>query len=111
MTFKSKLERNNLLLMVILSDIENKRQIECASLSGPIVMRKDFRGGHNTYCPSLRLVTLGRNRCMEEGITITDLAEPRLPAMLQQAAAKKALKVIIGMLARMVLDVQVLVFY
>ena len=88
MTFINKLDRDGLPPMDILSDIEDKLQIECVPLSWPIGMGKDFKGVYNLYRRSLRLFTPGRDRRNEEGITITDLADPRLDELLGSSAER-----------------------
>ena len=88
MTFINKLDRDGLPPMNILSDIEDKLQIECVPLSWPIGMGKDFKGVYNLYRRSLRLFTPGRDRRNEEGITITDLADPRLDELLGSSAER-----------------------
>jgi peptide chain release factor 3 len=88
MTFINKLDRDGLTPMDILADIEDKLQIECVPLSWPIGMGKDFKGVYNIYRGSLHLFTPGRNSRKEEGITITDLADPRLDELLGSGAGR-----------------------
>jgi peptide chain release factor 3 len=78
MTFINKLDRDGLEPMEILANIEDKLQIECAPLTWPIGMGKDFKGVYNLYRKSLHLFTPGRDSRKEEGITITDLDDPYL---------------------------------
>ena len=86
MTFINKLDRDGLLPMDILADIEDKLQIECVPLSWPIGMGKEFKGVYNLYRHSLHLFTPGHNTRREEGITITDLADSRLDELLGSSA-------------------------
>jgi peptide chain release factor 3 len=86
MTFINKLDRDGLPPMEILANIEDKLQIECAPLSWPIGMGKDFKGVYNLYCKSLHLFTPGRDSRKEKGITITDLTDPRLDELLGSQA-------------------------
>ncbi len=88
MTFINKLDRDGLSPMDILSDIEDKLQIECVPLSWPIGMGKDFKGVYNIYRHSLHLFTPGKDSRKEEGITITDLADPRLDELLGSSAER-----------------------
>jgi len=88
MTFINKLDRDGLAPMDILSDIEDKLQIECVPLSWPIGMGKDFKGVYNIYRRSLHLFTPGKDSRKEEGITITDLDDPRLDELLGSNAGR-----------------------
>jgi peptide chain release factor 3 len=88
MTFINKLDRDGRAPMDILSDIEDKLQIECVPLSWPIGMGKDFKGVYNIHRHSLHLFTPGRDSRKEEGITITDLADPRLDELLGSSAGR-----------------------
>jgi len=82
MTFINKLDRDGLAPMELLSNIEEKLQIECVPLSWPIGMGKEFRGVYNLHRKSLHLFTAGRDSRKEEGIIITDLADPQLDELL-----------------------------
>jgi len=88
MTFINKLDRDGLAPMDILSDIEDKLQIECVPLSWPIGMGKDFKGVYNIYRRSLHLFTSGKDSRKEAGITITDLDDPRLDELLGSSAGR-----------------------
>ncbi|MHB8829819.1 MAG: peptide chain release factor 3, partial [Syntrophales bacterium] len=88
MTFINKLDRDGLAPMDILSDIEDKLQIECVPLSWPIGMGKDFKGVYNIYRRSLHLFTPGKDSRKEAGITITDLDDPRLDELLGSSAGR-----------------------
>src|SRR5512143_743348 len=82
MTFINKLDRDGIAPMEILANIEDKLQIECAPLSWPIGMGKDFKGVYNLYRKSLHLFTPGKDSRKEKGITITDLEDPLLDELL-----------------------------
>jgi peptide chain release factor 3 len=86
MTFINKLDRDGMAPMEILANIEDKLQIECAPLSWPIGMGKDFKGVYNLYRKSLHLFTPGRDSRKEKGITITDIEDPRLDELLGSQA-------------------------
>ena len=86
MTFINKLDRDGMAPMELLANIEDKLQIECAPLSWPIGMGKDFKGVYNLYRKSLHLFTPGRDSRKEKGITITDLEDPRLDELLGSQA-------------------------
>ena len=88
MTFINKLDRDGMAPMEILANIEDKLQIECAPLSWPIGMGKDFKGVYNLYRKSLHLFTPGKDSRKEAGITITDLMDPQLDALLGSQAER-----------------------
>jgi peptide chain release factor 3 len=88
MTFINKLDRDGLEPMEILANIEDKLQIECAPLSWPIGMGKDFKGVYNLYRKSIHLFTPGKDSRKERGITITDLEDPKLDELLGSQAER-----------------------
>ncbi len=81
-TFINKLDRDGLSPLEVIADIEEKLQIECVPLSWPIGMGKNFKGVYNIYRQELRLFTPGQETAEQEGITITDLKDPRLDQLL-----------------------------
>ncbi|MDA8160641.1 MAG: GTP-binding protein, partial [Desulfobacteraceae bacterium] len=81
-TFINKLDRDGLSPLEVIADIEEKLQIECAPLSWPIGMGKNFKGVYNIYRQELRLFTPGQETADQEGLTITDLKDPRLNQLL-----------------------------
>jgi len=86
MTFINKLDRDGMGPMDVLANIEDKLQIECAPLSWPIGMGKDFKGVYNLYNQSLHIFTPGKDSRKEQGILITDLEDPRLDELLGSQA-------------------------
>ncbi|MDP2838615.1 MAG: peptide chain release factor 3, partial [Syntrophales bacterium] len=88
MTFINKLDRDGMNPMEVLANIEDKLQIECAPLSWPIGMGKDFKGVYNLYRKSLHLFTPGKDSRKETGITINDLEDPRLDELLGSQAER-----------------------
>ncbi len=81
-TFINKLDRDGLDPLDILSDIEEKLQIECVPLSWPIGMGKQFKGVYNLYKKELNLFTPSQENRPEDNIIITDLADPKLDEVL-----------------------------
>jgi len=88
MTFINKLDRDGLPPLDLLSDIEEKLQIECVPLSWPIGMGKAFKGVYNSYRRELHLFTPGQGTRPHEGVMIKDLADPRLHEWLDGQARK-----------------------
>ena len=87
-TFINKLDRDGLLPLELLSDIEENLQIECVPLSWPIGMGKSFKGVYNLYRRELRLFKAGGNTHAHEGVTIHDLSDPRLDQILGSQAGE-----------------------
>lgn len=87
-TFINKLDRDGLPPLDLLSDIEDKLQVECIPLSWPVGMGKSFKGVYNRYRREMHLFTPGENRHIHEGITISDLTDSRLDALLGSQAGE-----------------------
>jgi len=85
-TFINKLDREGLPPLDLLSDIEEKLQIECVPLSWPIGMGKAFKGVYNRHHRGLHLFTPGQSSVSQEGLMIEDLADPRLDELLGNQA-------------------------
>lgn len=82
-TFINKLDRDGMDPLDILSEIEEKLQIECSPMSWPIGMGKTFKGVYNLYKKQLHLFTAGQEtRELNQGITIKDLNDPKLDELL-----------------------------
>jgi peptide chain release factor 3 len=86
MTFINKLDREGLHPLELMSDIEEKLQIECVPLSWPIGMGKRFKGVYNLYLRELHLFTPGQDSKLSEGVRINDLSDSRLDELLGSAA-------------------------
>lgn len=84
-TFINKLDRQGLEPLEVLSDIEEKLEIECAPLSWPIGMGRRFRGVYNLYEQHLNLFTKDGSG-ERQTITIEDLSDPRLDELLGEQA-------------------------
>jgi peptide chain release factor 3 len=99
-TFINKLDREGLPFLDLLSDIEDKLQIECVPLSWPIGMGKSFRGVYDLYGSRLHLFTPGSATRQQDGIVITDLSDPRLDEHLggQAHQLKEDVELIQGVL-------------
>jgi peptide chain release factor 3 len=85
-TFINKLDREGLAPLDLLSDIEEKLQIECAPMSWPIGMGKRFRGVYNLYRKELRLFQSGAARKTEQVVVIKDLTDRQLDELLGSQA-------------------------
>ena len=85
-TFINKLDREGLAPLDLLADIEETLQIECAPLSWPIGMGKRFKGSYNMYKKSLHLFSSHAKDRLSQGITIDDLADPRVDELLGSQA-------------------------
>jgi peptide chain release factor 3 len=85
-TFVNKLDREGMAPLDILSEIENKLQVECVPLSWPIGMGKSFKGVYNIYRKELHLFTPGEDRKHRGGVVITHLSDPKLDSLLGSQA-------------------------
>jgi len=81
-TFINKMDREGRLPLDILSEIEDKLQIECTPLSWPIGSGKWFKGVYNLYRRELHLFTPGGATRHQAGIVIRDLDDPQLDELL-----------------------------
>jgi peptide chain release factor 3 len=88
-TFINKLDREGMDPLAIMSEIEDKLQVECTPLSWPIGMGKRFKGVYNIYAKKLHLFTPGQETRGEEGIVIADLADPRLDQLIGASEARE----------------------
>ncbi len=88
MTFINKLDREGLSPLDLLSDIEDKLQIECVPLSWPIGMGSGFLGVYNLYRREIHLFTSGKATRDQEGIVIRDLNDQALDELLGSQAAQ-----------------------
>jgi len=86
MTFINKLDRDGLPPLELLSDIEEKLQIECVPLSWPVGMGKAFEGVYNRYRQELHFFRPGQKAHSRDGVMIHDLADPRLDRLLGNRA-------------------------
>ncbi|NTU43203.1 MAG: peptide chain release factor 3, partial [Nitrospirales bacterium] len=86
LTFVNKLDREGMSPLDILADIEETLQIECAPLSWPIGMGKNFRGTYNLYRKELSLFTPGEDKISDNVVTIRDLNDPLLTDLLGSQA-------------------------
>jgi len=85
-TFINKLDREGQDPLDLLSDIEEKLQIECAPLAWPIGMGKRFKGVYNLYKKQLNLFTPGAETREQEIITIENIDDPKLDELLGSQA-------------------------
>ncbi len=85
-TFINKLDREGQDPLDLLSDIEEKLQIECAPLAWPIGMGKRFKGVYNLYKKQLNIFTPGAETRHQDVVTIEDVNDPKLDELLGSQA-------------------------
>ncbi len=85
-TFINKLDREGMVPLEILDDIEDKLQIECTPLSWPIGMGKRFKGVYNIFHKQLHLFTPGSDTREQDGFVIDQLSDPLLDELLGSQA-------------------------
>lgn len=86
-TFINKLDREGMEPLEIMSEIEDKLQVECTPLSWPIGMGKRFKGVYNLYEKKLHLFSPGQETRGEAGVVIEDLGDARLDELIGVAEA------------------------
>lgn len=86
MTFINKLDREGLEPLDLLSDIEDKLQIECAPMTWPIGMGKRFKGVYNLYKQEIYLFNPGKGHKSGDSILIKDLSDSKLDDLLGDQA-------------------------
>jgi peptide chain release factor 3 len=82
MTFINKLDREGKSPLDLLGEIEDKLQVECAPLSWPIGMGKNFKGVYNIYKQELVLFQPGNDRRPQDNVIIKDINDPKLDELL-----------------------------
>jgi len=85
-TFINKLDREGQSPLDLLTDVEDKLQIECAPMSWPIGMGKRFKGVYNLYRKELRLFRSGEEKRTEDVQVVKDIHDPMLDDLLGSAA-------------------------
>lgn len=85
-TFINKLDRDGMPPLDLLSDIEDRLQIECAPLSWPIGAGKLFKGVYSLYDKKLKLFTPGQAKRHSDEILIEDLADERFDQLVGDQA-------------------------
>ncbi len=86
LTFINKMDREGQYPLDLLSDVEEKLQIECAPMSWPIGMGKRFKGVYNLYRKELRLFRPGEKKRTEDVRVIKDINDSQLDELLGSAA-------------------------
>ena len=81
-TFINKLDRDGMEPLDILTEIEDKLQIECTPMSWPIGMGKSFKGVYNLFRKELSLFKAGSDTRDFESVHIDDLNDPKLDELL-----------------------------
>lgn len=77
-TFINKLDREGMEPLDLLAEIEDKLQVECAPLTWPIGMGKNFRGTYSLYSRELNLFRPGQDQRPTDIVTVRDLGDPLL---------------------------------
>ncbi|GAB4419163.1 MAG: peptide chain release factor 3 [Bacteroidia bacterium] len=88
--FINKLDREGLDAFELLDEVEQKLHIKVRPLSWPIGMGKGFRGVYSLYQQQLILFHAhGKQAQAEDATAISDLADPRLDALVGDSAASR----------------------
>ena len=86
MTFINKLDRDGLDPIDLLDDIESVLKINCAPMTWPIGMGKQFKGVFHLYTDSVHLFSATHGGKIQEGEVIQGLDNPRLDELLGTVA-------------------------
>lgn len=81
-TFINKMDRQGMSPLDLLSDIENKLQIECVPMSWPIGQGQDFKGVFNLQSKTIQLFSPGANTRGQGAILLDGLNDSRLDDLL-----------------------------
>jgi len=85
-TFINKLDRDGRPPLDLLSDIEDRLQIECAPLSWPLGAGKLFKGVYSLYDKKLKLFKPGQEKKHTDDILIEDLKDQRFEQLVGDQA-------------------------
>lgn len=86
MTFINKLDREGMEPLDVMADIEDRLNIECAPLTWPIGMGKEFRGTWNIFKNELHLFDGTKGAKLQEGLVFSDVNDPKLDDILGEQA-------------------------
>lgn len=87
-TFINKLDRDSRDPIDLLDEIENILKIQCAPITWPIGMGRDFKGVYHLYEDAVYLYEPGKNAIQQEGTKIKGLHNPELDAVLGEMASE-----------------------
>jgi peptide chain release factor 3 len=87
-TFINKMDREGMDPFDVLADIEETLNIECAPLSWPVGMGKEFKGVYSLHDKRLHLFSATHNGGINQGMVIDSLDDPTLDKELGLQADK-----------------------
>ena len=87
-TFINKMDREGRDPFDLLQDIEERLKIECAPLSWPVGMGKQFRGTYNIFRKEMLLCSATGSERVQEGQLIEDVNDPQLDKLWGTQAAQ-----------------------
>jgi peptide chain release factor 3 len=87
-TFINKMDREGRDPFDLLQDIEERLKIECAPLSWPVGMGKQFRGTYNIFRKEMLLFSATGSERVQEGQLIEDVNDPQLDKLWGTQAAQ-----------------------
>lgn len=85
-TFINKMDRDSRDAIDLLDEIETILKIQCAPITWPIGMGRDFKGVYHLYEDAVYLYEPGKNAIQQEGTKILGLNNPELDAILGDLA-------------------------
>jgi peptide chain release factor 3 len=92
-TFINKLDRDSREPIELLDEIENILKIQCAPITWPIGMGREFKGVYHLYEDAVYLYQPGKNAVLQESEKIIGLDNPALDKLLGHLAEELRLTV------------------
>ena len=87
-TFINKLDRDGRDPFDLLQDIEQHLKIECAPLTWPVGMGKQFRGTFNIFHNEMRVFSATGNERVQEALVVHGAGDPQLDQLLGTQAGQ-----------------------
>src|SRR5499425_948218 len=88
-TFINKMDREGRDPFELLDEIAHDLQLEVVPASWPIGMGREFRGCYDLFADQLILMERTKGEYLQEGITVSGLADPQLDQLLPESAVAK----------------------
>ncbi|HEY4243000.1 MAG TPA: peptide chain release factor 3 [Kofleriaceae bacterium] len=88
-TFINKMDREGRDPFELLDEIAHDLQLDVTPASWPIGSGREFRGCFDLFADQLILMERSKGEYLQEGVTMSGLADPRLDQMLPESAVAK----------------------
>ena len=88
-TFINKMDREGRDPFELLDEVAHDLQLDVVPASWPIGMGREFRGCYDLFRDQLILMERSKGEYLQEGITVSGLADPKLDELLPESAVAK----------------------